>query len=195
MKLTSEDINDLKSSLGISHSRGNKHEELTHVYRQTDFFAGHRTCASSGLSPKCRPLPGQLQDQGLHLSRSISLHGLCATDLSGKSQRYRIMSSISKKQTLSHGHSGQCIQKYIGQCQQGEGLAHLCRLRPLPDSEGTRTLSGRRLRRGTRTNRIRTGCNDHRSMPVSISLGSFSTGQSSYKTTHAPGSSRRRSFT
>ena len=46
MKLISAGINDLNSSLGVSHSRGNNHEELNDVYRQTDFFAGHRTHAS-----------------------------------------------------------------------------------------------------------------------------------------------------
>src|SRR5664279_4130423 len=141
MKLTSEDINDLKTNLGISHSRRNKYEEQTHVYRQTDFLTGRGAYAASGFSPKCCPVPRQLQDQGFHLSRSISLHGLCTTDISGKSQRYRIMSSISKKQTLSHGYSGQCIPQHIGQRQQGKGLADLCRFCSLSDSEGTRTVS------------------------------------------------------
>ena len=191
MKLITKDINDLKSNLGISHSRGNKYEEHTHVYRQTDFLTGRGAYAASGFSSKCRPVPRQLQDQGFHLSRSISLHGLCTTDLSGKSQRYRIMSSISKKQTLSYGYLWQCISQHIGQRQQGKGLADLCRFCSLPDSEGTSTVSRRRLRRRTRTNRLRTGCNDHRPMLVSISMGPFSTGQSSGKTTHALGSARQ----
>ena len=169
-----EHENDLKRSLSIRHSRGNKHEERTHVYRQTNLLPGHRTHTTSSLSSERQPLSWELQDQRLHLSRSVSMHSVCAADLSGKSEGYRIVPSISKKQTLSHGHSWQCIQKHLGQRQQGAGLAHLCRLRSLPNSESPCTLFGRRLRRATGPDCIRAGCNDYRSVPISIPVGAFS---------------------
>jgi hypothetical protein len=186
-----EHENDLKRSLGIRHSRGNKHEERTHVYRQADFLSGRRTHTTTSLSSECHPLSWELQDQRLHLSISVSMHGLCATDLSGKSERYRIVPSISKKQTLSHGHSWQCIQKHLGQRQQGEGLAHLCRLRSLPDSESPCTLFGRRLRRATGSDGIRTGCNDYRPVSISIPMGAFSSDKGCSQTPYATGSSRQ----
>lgn len=54
MKLISRDINDLKSGLGMSHSRVNKNEEHTHVYRQTDFLTGHGAYTAASFSPEWR---------------------------------------------------------------------------------------------------------------------------------------------
>jgi hypothetical protein len=73
-----EHENDLKISLGIRHSRGNKREEHTHVYRQTDFLSGRRTHTTASVSSERQPLSWELQDQRLHLSGSVSMHGLCA---------------------------------------------------------------------------------------------------------------------
>lgn len=73
MKLVSDGINALKSSLGSRHSHVNKLVEPAHANRQADFPSSYGTCATSCLSLRRRRLSWRLQDQtsGFRLRGSV----------------------------------------------------------------------------------------------------------------------------
>ena len=55
------------------------------------------------------------------MNGSIPVHGLCPTDLSRKSPRYRSLFAIHARQTLSHGHPQIRVAqaKCLGKCAKG----------------------------------------------------------------------------
>ncbi len=90
-------------------------QEPLHVYWQTGFLSGYRSSSLAQLSSVRQALSGESQGQVLHMSRPVSLHGLCPIDLSGKSARYRSLSAGPEQQALSHGHSQPGIEEHAGQ--------------------------------------------------------------------------------
>ena len=76
---------------------------------------------------KCvKPLQRQLQNKKLYLLGSVSLYGICSTDVPGKPQRYPGMFESSAEQTLSYGHPRHHFSEYSCKRQFREGLENLC---------------------------------------------------------------------
>lgn len=100
-------------------------QEQFHFRRQTGFLPSSRPSPLAYLPTVSESLPGESQGQGVHLSRSVSLHGLRTIDLSGEFARYRSLSACPEQQALSHGHPQPGLTKHFGQRQQDSRLAHL----------------------------------------------------------------------
>ena len=107
------------------------------AYRQIGFRAVDGTFAANNLSSLCGALWWTSQGPALQLFGSVPLDGLCATDVSREPARYRSLSSRSVLQALSLGYSLDRGAQHSGQRQCNSGLAHLLRLRPQFDCDGT----------------------------------------------------------
>src|SRR5690348_9599485 len=129
------------------------------------------TSAANNLSSLCGALWWTSQGKVFQLFGSVPVDGLCAIDVSRKPARYRSLSSRSRLQALSLGHSLDRSAQYLGQCQRDAGLAHLLRLCPEPDCHGPTAVRRRTLWSRTERDRLCSRCNHHRSVPVGISLG------------------------
>ncbi len=79
--------------------------DLIYVYRQTHFFSGYGLLAKTYLQAMCKPLPRKPENQKLHMSRPVPMHGICATYIQRESARYRSLPKGTAQQALSHGHS------------------------------------------------------------------------------------------
>jgi len=163
----------------------------SYVYRQTHFFSGNRSYAHAYIPSMCATVQGQLSCKTFHLPRSVSMHGVCPTYISGKSPRYRGMSPCPAKQTISYGHSGKNFTQHTGRGQRKTRLAYLCRLCPIAYLHSSTIIHQRRFRSRTRSNCICLRFHNHRPQLVSIPMGSLSSSQSSNKTPYAVGPTRQ----
>lgn len=144
--MTSAPVTDLKYFQPVRHSSGDTREEMTRVYWQPDIFTSNELHAPAYISTLCCPLSGKQQRQKLHLSRPISLHVFCSTDVSGESPRYRSMSPSTTTEIVSHGHSRDCSPIKSCRRQRAERLAYICRSRPFLDKHRTKALQQRTIR-------------------------------------------------
>ena len=78
---------------------------VNHACRQTRILPSNGSPSNARLSPLCSTLPRQPAGQKFSVPRSVSHHGVCATNLSGKPAGYRIVSSSPEEQVISHGHT------------------------------------------------------------------------------------------
>lgn len=138
--MTLRPVTDLKNIQPVRHRSGDTRKEKPDVYWQADIFTSHGLHAPAHLSSLCYPLSREQQRQNFHLSRPISLHGLCSTDISGESPRYRSMSSSTAAETVPHGHSRHSRKVKSCRCKRTERLAHICRSRPFIDHHRSRSL-------------------------------------------------------
>ena len=125
-------VNDLKSLIGLSHSKPK--EGMAHEYRENNIFSNHSTFAASRIPKMRQPLQRRLQDPKLFMPRSVSGDGLRPTDLPRKSSGHRSLSPSNAHETLPHGYSRGHRSKYIGPNQRNKGLAHVFRFRPRSES-------------------------------------------------------------
>src|SRR3989338_10277035 len=123
------DLSLARSIQGIS----NPIARTANEHGQTCICAGDVALAADHFSPMCRPLRRGTQGQTLLLSRPVSVHGVCATDLSRESTRHRSLPAQPVRQTLPYGLSQHGVAQHAGQCQCSSRLAHLCRLYTKPD--------------------------------------------------------------
>jgi len=117
---------DLKSKLLNGHTPGTPKKETANESRKDYFLSDHGFYTHVRISEVRGALRWQLQDKELHLLGSISLHGICSTDIPGKPQRYPGMLKSSAEETLSHGHPWQGLSEYSRERQSGKGLENLC---------------------------------------------------------------------
>src|SRR6266436_8398113 len=66
------------------------------------FFASYRIHPSAAIRPVCGALSRQLQGQSVFVLGSVSVHGLCATNLSRESARHRRLSGRARSDQLYH---------------------------------------------------------------------------------------------
>lgn len=163
------DLNIARSITGSS----NRTAARVHEHGKIRFFSSHGTSAADHFSPLCRSLRWGAQGQALHLSRSVSVHGLCVTDLSGESARHRSLSAQSGDQAVPHGFSQHGGAEHAVQRERSKGLAYLCRLRPEPDQHCAASVCGRDLRCRSGQHGLCSGCNDHRPVPVGFPVGAI----------------------
>ena len=185
--MTSAPVTDLKNIQPVSHRSGDTRKEMTHVHWQADIFTSHGLHAPAYIPTLYYPLSREQKRQKFLLSRPISLHSLCSTDLSGESPRYGSMSSSTTTKAIPHGYS-----RYRGpiescRCQRAEGLAYICRPCSFIDHHCTTALPQRTIRYRFTANSICTGCNHNRSVFIDVPLGHLSTEQGSNQTAYATG--------
>jgi len=125
------------------------------------------------------------------MPRPVSLYGLRATHVSGKSSGYRSLPTWCKNKTLSHGHPWQSFPKHSGPCQRDTRLENPRRLCSRADRNSQTVIRRRRLRPGIGSDSLRLRFNDHRSLPFGVSVGQIPQKQSCREASHAVGSSRQ----
>ncbi len=184
-------LTDLKSFRSKSHPWGKIPWGLSGVFRKSHLLSSDGISSSPCLSPVRGSLQRQLQSQGVHLSRSVLLHGLCPDHVSGESTRYRSLPSGTAWQALPHGNQGTGFQKYPGQRQQGQGLAHLCGPCALADCHGPQALQQRSVSRRPERDCLRSGRHNYRFMPALVPLGAFPKDERSYQAPYPVGSARQ----
>jgi len=164
---------DLKYFSSRCHSLALNGEEMANEFRKNNIFLDHGLPANVRVPAVRRTIFGKLQNQELLMLGSISEHGICATNLQGKSARYSGLPACCKTKDLSHGHSRKDLPQHISPRQSDKRLAHLCRLCSNTHWESQTTLCQRFIRYGVRTNPLRTGRHNHRSLSVSLSMGNI----------------------
>ena len=182
---------DLKSFRSKSHPWRKIPWGLSRASRKSRLLSSDGISSSPCLSPVRGTLQRQLQSQGVHLSRSVLLHGLCPDHVSGESTRYRSLPSGTAWQALPHGNQRAGFPKYPGQRQQGQGLAHLCGPCALADCHGPQALQQRSVSRRPQRDSLRSGRHNYRFMPILIPLGAFPEDERSYQAPYPVGSARQ----
>jgi len=142
------------------------------------FFASYRIYPSAAVPQVCGALWRQLQGQSVFVLGSVSVHGLCAINLSRESARHRRLSSRALRSTIPSGLPQPCLSQYIGRCQRSARLAHLRRSSGAPDQKGKTALfwPGNGCR--TTTKRLCTRVDNDRSLFEPLSVGTLSLHQS-----------------
>ena len=184
---------DLKTYPFLCQLSGKTLEGGTYVHRTIDFLAGYGLHAVANLSPLRGQIPGRFQNKKVFLPRSIPLYGLRPAHLQRQSSRYRSMPSLSKQKALPYGYSWQCIQVNTGRSQRKKGLAHLCRTGSISYSHSQNPLQHRNVSRRIRGNCLRARLNNHRSLPLRVSLGILSQNQKWNQASYIAGLKRKHS--
>ena len=182
---------DLSTEKVVRYAPATLQEGPEHVCRQTRLFSAHRSSTYAHFSAMRPALSRKPQSKELHLSRPVSMYGLCTAHLPGKSTGYLSLSSLPVQQTIPHGYSRHGISKHIGQCQQGTRLADLCRVCPVAYQYCPSIVYRRRLWRGTRSNCLCSGFHHNRSLFVSVPMGQVSSNQGCHQTPHPSGLTRQ----
>jgi hypothetical protein len=171
----------------MSHTASSSQKEMTHGYWENHLCPAYGLFTGLRISQMRSTLQWPLQSQTLFLLEPISLYGLCSTHLSGKPPRHRGLSPFSSTKTLSYGFSQQRLPQHSGSCQSDQGLANLCRFCPDPHRPSASHLRQRFLWCRIRSNGLRLGLHDHRSVSLPLSLGQIPSPQSCCETAHPPG--------
>jgi len=165
--------------------------DLTYVYRQTHFFSGYGLLAKAYLQAMCKPLPRKSENQKLHMSRPVSMHGLCATHIQRKPARYRSLPKGTAQQALPYGHSWWNSPQHPCERQQNSRLANICRPCSIVDNNCSRSLCQRESWSRSRQHSLCTRRINHKSVSVSIPLGYFSADKSSSQIAYIARSKRQ----
>ena len=125
-------------SSGIS--PGDGHEPWQNAVCATDGFS-----ALDDLHPHRRSTWWRPLREAARVYRAIPGDGLCATDLPRESARHRGLSVGAGRQALPHGLPARDQTLDARRCQRDAGLAHPCRICPVPDRAGAQALPRRPL--------------------------------------------------
>jgi hypothetical protein len=82
-----------------------RQEESANVHGQACLLSTYGSSTPIHFQALRTTLPRRPVYQAVPVHGSVSLHGLCATDLPRKPPRYRDLPSSSQKQIAPHGHS------------------------------------------------------------------------------------------
>ena len=115
------------------------------------------------------------------LRRAIPVHGLRPADLPGKPARHRDLPLGPRIETLSHGLPPAAPALDAGRCQRKARLAYPCGVGPAAHHPGEDAV---RRRRTPDQYRLRPG-DDHRSVPVGLSVGALPHHQGGGEDAHA----------
>jgi len=164
-------FNDLKHFPDVSHLREPKRGGLNYVHWKNNILPINGASSAPRLSQVCGSLSGRFQSQGIHLSRPVSLHGLCPTYVSREPERYRSLSSSSEEQVVSYGNSLFRFPQQPGACQQSPRLADICRSCPRSHPDRQKNVCGRRFRTGAGKHGLCSGCHHYRPVSFHVSMG------------------------
>ena len=145
----------------------------------------HGSSATAYLQAMCGQIPWALSDTALLSSRPVFVHGLRATDLSRKPARHRDLSARAQRQALSPWNSRRNRPQHLGRRQRDPRLAHLSGFRHQPHPNRPQALCRGQLWRRVETYGLRSGFDDDRSVPGTVSLGALSQTQGCGQTAHA----------
>src|SRR5512136_2747063 len=161
---------------------------VTNAFRANHFLSAHELFPRIRIQQMRSPVPRRVSDSELFMFRSIPLHGLCSTDLSGESSRYRNMPAGHAAQALSCRVPRQSFSKHVGRCQRKPGLAYLRRLRSCVDRNGQRVVCQRGLRTANHRSCLRSGFHHDRPVSVAFPVGFFSATKGCHQTPYRDGS-------
>ena len=133
-------------------------------------------------------IQGRFQRKNIHMPRSVFMYGFSQDYPARKSARHRDLLTISKQETVSHGHTWKSFKINSCRSQRKTRLAQLCQIRSESHMYSQRVIQGRFVSRRIKRNSICSGCNHYRSMPVSVSLGTLPKEQSRRQTPYTAGS-------
>ena len=119
------------------------------------------------------------------LRRAIAVHGLRPADLPGKPARHRDLPLGPRIETLSHGLPPAGPALDAGRCQRKARLAYPCGVGPAAHHPGEDAVRRRRTGVGPDQYRLRPGLDDHRSVPVGLSVGALPHHQGGGEDAHA----------
>jgi len=117
-----------------------------------------------------RTLQRQFQNQELLLLGSVSHNVICSTDLSRKPERYQRLASVLLQPSFITWAFAARFRAILVQCKSGAATGAFISTCTVLISIAA-VLRRRRLWNSSQENRLRTGCNDDRSLPVGFSLG------------------------
>jgi len=129
----------------------------------------------------------QLQNQKIPLLRSVSVSGLCPVNVSRKLKRYRNMFKLASRKIIPRRLPGPDITINTCRCQRTSRLSDISGLRILSHRHSEKTLSKRKTGSGTGSIIVCPRFNNHRSMPLSISMGNLSKDQGGNKAPYTAG--------
>ena len=182
--MTSTPVIDLKYFQPVCHRSGHTRKEMTHVHWKDNIFPSLGLHANAYISSLRCSLSWRSQCSKLYMSGSISLYGLCSTDIPGESPRYRSLSPCTTAEVVPHGYSGHRSKVQSCRCQRTAVLAYLCRPCPFTNHHRPNTLQRRAVRDRFGANCLCTGCHHHRFVPLDVSMGYVPSEQGSNQTAY-----------
>ena len=163
---------------------------IANEQQKNSVFTNPRFHSKAPIQNLRRPLQRKLSSQIFLMLRPISNDGLCPTNVLRKPKRYRNLLKGFASKTLSLRISWQSLTKQFSKCKREKKLPNISRLCTGTDQKGKSALRKRRLWYHFEKYCLRFGRNRHRSMPVTVSMGSASKVQKCCKTPYADGPKR-----
>lgn len=187
-KTTVIDLNWMLSCSGILQSL--LRIAIANVQRKNSVFTNPRFHSKASIQNLRQSLQRKLSSQIFLMLRPISNNGICPTNVPRKPKRYRNLLKSFAPKTLSLWLSWQSLSEQFSKCKREKRFPNISRLCTGPDQKSKATLRRRRLRHHIEKYRLCFGLNRHRSMPVTVSLGSASQAQKCHKAAYTYGHER-----
>ena len=119
----------LKSKYNKSYAfRDNTREVITNEYRNNIVYPSDELRSSLRFSSMRETLSWGLQSKNFFLLGTILVHGICTTDVQGKSSRYRNLSSRNETKTTQFRIAKWDSKEYFSKRKQCSGLENICGL-------------------------------------------------------------------
>ncbi len=144
-----------------------------HEHRQDPVRPAHGLLALDHIRPVRPVLWRRRWRSYAALCRAVPDHGVRPIDLSGESARHRGLPLGASRQALPHGLARTGATLHAGRCQRIPRLANLRQFRAAIDRSSKEALRPGRLGDGVVEHRLRLGLDNHRSVPVGISVGAL----------------------
>jgi len=136
------------------------------------------------------PLSRQSSSSDIFLFRPVSLHDVCANNISPESSRYRNMSADDAVKAVSLRYSREGITEHTGEGKRNSRLAYLCGLRASFNCQSTDALCQRRFRRSTEPGCLCSRFDNHRFVFDAVSMGQIPSAQGRRQGAYAYGPAR-----
>src|SRR3989339_710216 len=179
---------DLKSK---GHTfRGKNLEAMIYEYWDNFVCSSYGFHFLAGFSTLRRTLLWEPQSETVFVLGSISMYGLCPTNISGEPSGHRNLFADDEAKVVSCRSARGDSKKHAGQRQQQTRLENLCGLCSDTDPKSKEVIRGQRFWRRTQAGRLRAGRDSNRFMPFLVSVGEVSQGQSRGEITYSFGFTR-----
>src|SRR5512138_2677609 len=174
----------------FSYSPHNQFEESQCESRTNRFCPNHGVHLSRRISSLRSEIRWQSKCTATVVLEPVSGHGLCPTDLSSQSSRYRSLFESATFQALSLRLQSPHSTLHFGRRQRAARLENLRRLCPYPDRHRSTSVRRHRSWIGPGGYRLCSGRYHHRSVSECFPLGHLQASQGSHQASHADGSSQ-----
>ena len=165
-----------------------------HESRTKHIFSNNQLLPAIRISKMCESPQRRLQNQTIHLLRTVFNHGFCATNLSGKLARYRNMLQRHAKKDVSLWHSKQGFKKHFGRSKPKSIMENLWRFCTCINKQNKKTLLQRFISTDYQSSCICDRFNHNQSLFIIVSMVEISLwkrcGQSAYSIESKRGFSR-----